>query len=64
MMRMGEKLVLTKSVNTLLFEGYNDTLLEISRKLKVTKLPYSKFAWFYAVSTVNLIMFYVLSNFK
>ncbi|XP_011639607.1 protein croquemort-like [Pogonomyrmex barbatus] len=48
MVRLGEKLVLTKSVNALIFEGFNDTLLDIARKMKVTKLPYSKFGWFYA----------------
>jgi len=55
MVRLGEKLVLTKSVNALLFEGFNDTLLEIARKMKVSNLPYSKFGWFYAVSTINHI---------
>jgi len=50
MVRLGEKLVLTKSVNDLLFEGYNDTLLLIARKMKATKLPYTKFGWFYGVS--------------
>lgn len=50
MERLGEKLILTKSVNELIFEGYNDTLLRIARKMKATKLPYDKFAWFYAVS--------------
>ncbi|XP_077259847.1 protein croquemort isoform X2 [Temnothorax americanus] len=47
MVRLGEKLVFTKSVNALLFEGFNDTLLDIARKMKVTNLPDSKFAWFY-----------------
>lgn len=47
---LGEKLVLTKSVNALIFEGFNDTLLDIARKMKVTKIPFPKFAWFYAVS--------------
>lgn len=51
MVRLGEKLMLTKSVNELLFTGYNDTMLRIARKMKATKLPYDKFAWFYAVST-------------
>ncbi|XP_011268792.1 protein croquemort isoform X3 [Camponotus floridanus] len=47
MMRLGEKLTLTKSVNELLFEGYNDTLLEIAKKMKTTNMPFSKFGWFY-----------------
>ncbi|XP_071581059.1 protein croquemort-like [Temnothorax nylanderi] len=46
MVRLGEKLVLTKSVNALIFEGLNDTSLDIARKIKVT-LPYSQFAWVY-----------------
>lgn len=54
MVRLGEKLVLTKSVNALLFEGFNDTLLELARKMKVTNLPYSKFAWFYGVSAMDI----------
>ncbi|EGI68636.1 PREDICTED: protein croquemort-like isoform X1 [Acromyrmex echinatior] len=48
MVRLGEKLILTKSVKTLMFEGFNDTLLDLVRKMNVTDLPYSKFAWFYA----------------
>ncbi|XP_029178350.1 protein croquemort-like [Nylanderia fulva] len=48
MVRLGEKLVLTKSVNELIFEGFNDTLLDIAKKMKATELPYSKFGWFYA----------------
>ncbi|XP_011162113.1 protein croquemort isoform X1 [Solenopsis invicta] len=47
MVSLGESLVFTRTVNTLIFEGFNDTLLEIARKMKVTKIPYSKFAWFY-----------------
>lgn len=54
MVRLGEKLVITKSVNTLLFEGFNDTLLEIARKMKVTTIPYPKFAWFYGVSRTGI----------
>lgn len=44
---LGEQLIFTKSVNSLLFEGYNDTLLDIARKMNATKLPYYKFGWFY-----------------
>lgn len=46
--RLGEKLTLTKSVNELLFEGYDDILLQIARKMNATSIPYSKFGWFYA----------------
>ncbi|EZA51413.1 protein croquemort isoform X2 [Ooceraea biroi] len=48
MVRLGEKLMLTKSVRELLFEGYDDTLLRIARKMNATRLPYTKFGWFYA----------------
>lgn len=46
-MRMvDQKLVVTKTVNELLFEGYNDTMLNIARKLNVTEIPFTKFGWF------------------
>ncbi|XP_032665362.1 protein croquemort-like isoform X2 [Odontomachus brunneus] len=45
---LGEPLVITKSVGELLFDGYNDTLLRVAKKLNATTLPYTKFAWFYA----------------
>ncbi|XP_011699089.1 PREDICTED: protein croquemort-like isoform X2 [Wasmannia auropunctata] len=48
MVRLGEKLAITKTVNALIFEGFNDTLLDIARKMNMTTLPYSKFGWFYA----------------
>ncbi|XP_014485901.1 PREDICTED: protein croquemort-like [Dinoponera quadriceps] len=48
MVTLGEQIVLTKSVNALLFDGFNDTLLRIAKKLNATTLPYTKFAWFYA----------------
>ncbi|XP_054003182.1 protein croquemort-like [Hylaeus anthracinus] len=47
MSAVNEKLVITKTVNELLFEGYDDTMLKIARKLNVTKIPMDKFAWFY-----------------
>ncbi|XP_076672341.1 protein croquemort isoform X2 [Andrena cerasifolii] len=47
MKSIGQKLVITKTVNELLFEGYNDTMLLIARKLKLTQIPMNKFAWFY-----------------
>lgn len=42
-----EKLVITKSVNQLLFEGFDDAMLLIARKMNLTKIPMKKFAWFY-----------------
>ncbi|XP_051170165.1 protein croquemort-like isoform X2 [Leptopilina boulardi] len=42
-----ENVVITKSVSQLIFDGYEDKLLEIARKLNITTLPYDKFGWFY-----------------
>lgn len=50
MITLGEPIILTKSVSALLFEGYDDTLLRIAKKLNATTIPYVKFGWFYAVS--------------
>lgn len=50
---IGEKLIITKTVNELLFEGYNDTMLTIARKMKLTKIPMTKFAWFFEVSSFS-----------
>lgn len=58
---LGEQLIFTKSVNSLLFEGYNDTLLDIARKMNATKLPYYKFGWFYGVSETYAIYQLVLN---
>ncbi|XP_078037579.1 protein croquemort isoform X2 [Augochlora pura] len=44
---LGEKLVITKTVNELLFEGYTSDMLNLARKMNLTKIPMSKFAWFY-----------------
>ncbi|KZC09768.1 PREDICTED: protein croquemort-like [Dufourea novaeangliae] len=44
---IGQKLVITKSVNEFLFEGYNDTMLKVAQKLNLTRMPMTKFAWFF-----------------
>ncbi|XP_076239555.1 protein croquemort isoform X2 [Calliopsis andreniformis] len=44
---IGEKLIITKTINELLFEGFNDTMLDIARKMKLTKIPMTRFAWFF-----------------
>ncbi|XP_031845637.1 protein croquemort [Nomia melanderi] len=44
---LGEHLVITKSVNELLFEGYKDEMLILVRAANLTKIPMDKFAWFY-----------------
>lgn len=47
MKAIGQKLIITKSVNELLFEGYEDIVLKIARKMNFSGIPYNKFAWFY-----------------
>ncbi|CAL7934544.1 unnamed protein product [Xylocopa violacea] len=42
-----QKLIVTKTVNELLFEGFNDAMLNIVRELNMTKIPMKRFAWFY-----------------
>lgn len=42
-----QKLIITKTVNQLLFEGYDDLMLRIARKMNFTEIPFDKFAWFY-----------------
>ncbi|KAH0569073.1 protein croquemort-like isoform X2 [Cotesia glomerata] len=45
---LNESRTVTKTVGELLFDGYDDKLLELVHKLNVTKdLPFSKFGWFY-----------------
>uniref|UniRef100_A0A6M2DE38 Putative plasma membrane glycoprotein cd36 n=1 Tax=Xenopsylla cheopis TaxID=163159 RepID=A0A6M2DE38_XENCH len=45
-----EKLVITKSVRELLFDGYKDPLIDLIRKMNNTgfQIPFDKFGWFYA----------------
>lgn len=42
-----ENVIVTKNVSQLIYDGYEDKLLEIARKLNITTLPYDKFGWFY-----------------
>ncbi|XP_066601238.1 protein croquemort-like isoform X2 [Prorops nasuta] len=48
MISLGERLVVTKSVRELIFDGYDDKVLRIARKMKATTIPYDKFGWFFA----------------
>ncbi|XP_034173677.1 protein croquemort [Osmia lignaria lignaria] len=43
-----QKLIITKTVNELLFEGYDDKLLDIARRLNMTEIPFNKFGWFFS----------------
>lgn len=46
-----ETRTVTKTARELLFEGYDDKLLEIAHKLNVSDtIPYTKFGWFHGVS--------------
>lgn len=47
---LDQKLIITKTVNELLFEGYDDKMLDIARRFNVTQIPFSKFGWFFSVS--------------
>jgi hypothetical protein len=46
-----EPLFVTKTVGQLMFEGYEDELLNITASLNVSdfKVPFDKFGWFYPV---------------
>lgn len=55
----GETLYLHKNVRELLFDGYDDRLIDIALKLNISgiNLPFTKFGWFAEVST-NLPIIY------
>lgn len=46
--RFGAQLVITKTVKELLFDGYDDPLLDFLKKLNMSKfnIPFKKFGWF------------------
>ena len=48
----GETLSTTKTVREVLFDGYNDVLIDIALKLKIAglNLPFKSFGWFVDVS--------------
>ncbi|XP_018327456.1 protein croquemort isoform X2 [Agrilus planipennis] len=43
---MNESLIVTRSARQLLFEGYNDPLLDFASSLNIS-IPFNKFGWFY-----------------
>lgn len=48
-----KKVFVTKTVRELLFDGYADELLNLTKKLErilKIKIPFDKFGWFYNVS--------------
>ncbi|KAJ8669368.1 hypothetical protein QAD02_000627 [Eretmocerus hayati] len=47
LLKYSEKITITKTVKQLLFDGYDDILLDLAAKVKFD-LPFEKFAWFYA----------------
>lgn len=49
LVRSVEPMFVTKTVSQLMFEGYEDELLNITAKLNVSdfKVPFDKFGWFY-----------------
>lgn len=56
MKSVGQQLIITKSVNELLFEGYEDTILKIAQKINFTEIPFTKFAWFYGVNFMLILL--------
>lgn len=46
---VGEKLTVSKPVKELLFEGYQDRLLDIAARLNISGFTMDKFGWFYKV---------------
>lgn len=48
-----QNIYVTKSANELLFDGYEDDLIDIAREMTFTDetvtVPYDKFGWFYTV---------------
>lgn len=49
-------LTVTKTVRELLFEGYEDLILDLVNKINDSTLPtipFDKFGWFYAVSYIT-----------
>lgn len=51
-----DSLIITKTVDELLFHGYEDNLLEILNKIPLIHLPFDKFGWFYGVSLLFLLI--------
>lgn len=52
-----EPMFVTKTVSQLMFEGYEDELLNITATLNVSdfKVPFDKFGWFYPVCTKHCV---------
>jgi len=46
-----EPMFVTKTVSQLMFEGYEDELLNITTRMNVSdfQVPFDKFGWFYPV---------------
>lgn len=44
---LGKHLTITKNISSVLFEGYEDKLLEIATKANISTIPFTKFGWFY-----------------
>lgn len=59
----GERIYIQKSVREILFDGYDDPLIDIALKLNMSSLnlPFTKFGWFVDVSlhkfSINTIIY-------
>ena len=51
LVRTVERLFVTKTVGQLMFEGYEDELLNITAKMNISdfQVPFDKFGWYYPV---------------
>lgn len=58
----------TKSAQELLFDGYQDDLIDIAIEMSLTDktvtVPYDKFGWFYTVSKLLSHSIDMLSSFR
>lgn len=55
----GEKIYIQKSVREILFDGYDDPLIDIALKLNMSSLnlPFTKFGWFVDVSLHKFLIY-------
>jgi hypothetical protein len=53
-----EPMFVTKTVGQLMFDGYEDELLNITAKLNVSefKVPFDRFGWYYPVCKKSIVL--------
>lgn len=55
-----ENLTVTKTVRELLFDGYEDRMLQWATKMNKSLVPFDKFGWFYEVILKNCKKLWIL----